>query len=126
MASTGDPENVFVLEQDDLAAEESFHYLKNILAASYDLTNAESAFYRANAEVILPSAAIIRSIAPFASDSFNYAGLPRHGALSLPFFIPPPQKLPVVPHHRVPYSFKKTFPAAAHLKGAFNDKLFLQ
>ena len=85
MASTGDPENVFVLEQDDLAAEESFHYLKNILAASYDLTNAESAFYRANAEVILPSAAIIRSIAPFASDSFNYAGLPRHGALSLLF-----------------------------------------
>jgi hypothetical protein len=107
----------------DLMAEESFHYLKNILAATYDLLSNKAAFFRANTAVIIPAAAIIRSIAPSASDSFQHAGLPPHGALSLPFFTPQPQKVPAGRPHRVP-SFKKTFPEAPSPKALFKEHIY--
>ena len=118
------PENEII--EHDLMAEETFHYLKNILAATYDLVSNKAAFFRANTEAIRPVASIIRSIAPSASDSFQHAGFPPHGALSLPFFTPPPQKLPaVVRPHRVP-SFKKTFPAAPSPKAVFKEHIYPQ
>ena len=101
----------------DLVAEETFYYLKNILAATYELLNSKTAFFRANSELILPASTIIKSIAPpYPSSPFN-TGLPPFGALSNPFFLPPPPPPPPVRphHHRVP-TFKKTFPNAPHPK----------
>ena len=93
----------------DLIAEETFHYLKNILASTYERINSETEFYRSNSQLILPAATFLKSIAhpPLPSDS----GLPPFGALSNPFFVPPPSPAAAVRHHhhRVP-TFKKTFP----------------